>query len=746
MKRLLTLALVAVLVVPAGAASAAGDKQRIFGATRVETSVEISRESFPDAADVVYLSRSDVFADALAAGTLADGPVLLVPSCDDLPPAVTNRIADLDPAQVIALGGPGAICDRVLQAAAGGRSTGRVAGTSRYDTAVAISQRAFPDGAQTVYVASAADTAPDAVSGGILDDGPILLVPGDPGASVPSSVLAEASRLTPTRVVALGGSRAVNEAHLRAVAAGITTSRLAGDDRYATAVQIARRRYPPRQPVPTVYLAQAFVFADAVSAGSLRDGPVLLVPPCGEVPADVVRYLQEATPARVVALGGQRAICDELLDAAAKFTTSTEYIDLDVDGAELRLDATKPYVLVSDVPDEYVSLVFHDYSRGFKGRVMVEVYDTYNQEVLRSSLADSEARYVPIMRKPGRYVTRLTPVDVEPGAQIRAVATSWTDPGLRPDTGSYRHAPDRFGSGLAIPVQVTDPRPWEWMSVTGLDNIVDVYSERAEFRVMAPDGTLSRPEPITEIIDAVSLRFPTPTPGTYTVLLDPRENRIRTTVSIDRWPATSLSLGSATTFVPDRIGDGATWRFSASVRRWMTVAARGDHGCEFELDLLDANNEVVGRADCDRQRAYIPIEIPATGAYTALLHHLDQASHRVELTPWEQAEVTIDDGVGHTVEANGRIGRGGVISFDGELSQAVTVRVDHPTATSTTRPRFRLERPSGVYLLPHTTDTRTSHAWSSATYELPEPGTYRVIVDNRGYEMNFTVTVNEEPE
>lgn len=95
------------------------EMDRYAGATRYETAVEIAQHAFPDGASVVYLARADESADALAAGSLPDGPVLLVPSCGELPDVVRDGLERLDPSKVVALGGPSAICDAMLVQAAG---------------------------------------------------------------------------------------------------------------------------------------------------------------------------------------------------------------------------------------------------------------------------------------------------------------------------------------------------------------------------------------------------------------------------------------------------------------------------------------------------------------------------------------------------------------------------------------------------------------------------------------------------
>lgn len=93
------------------------ETSRIAGGTRIETAVRVAQAAYPQGSDVVYLARADDFPDALAGGSLRNGPILLVPSCGNVPSVVLQEIARLDPARVIALGGSAAICDAVLNAA-----------------------------------------------------------------------------------------------------------------------------------------------------------------------------------------------------------------------------------------------------------------------------------------------------------------------------------------------------------------------------------------------------------------------------------------------------------------------------------------------------------------------------------------------------------------------------------------------------------------------------------------------------
>lgn len=97
---------------------------RVGGADRVETAVLVSQRNFPDGAATVYLARSDVPFDAMVGATATDGPILLVPGCD-LPDAVAAEIMRVDPAEVVALGGPGALCPAALDEAGRGTTVDR---------------------------------------------------------------------------------------------------------------------------------------------------------------------------------------------------------------------------------------------------------------------------------------------------------------------------------------------------------------------------------------------------------------------------------------------------------------------------------------------------------------------------------------------------------------------------------------------------------------------------------------------
>lgn len=316
----------ALVATSAPSASAVAGTGRLGGADRYETAVRIAAETYPSqlsgTATTVYVARADDFPDALAAGSLTGGPVLLVPADGAVPQSVRDAVVRLSPSLVVGLGSSSAVPAatlRLLAADAGGTGPGvpwtRYGGADRYATAVTISQAAFPTPFTTggvVYLATGTNF-PDALAAGTLTDGPVLLVPES--GTVPAAVTAEIARLAPAEVWVLGGRSVISDDIALQAAGTVPAQRLIGADRYVTAVGVSQRAFPAG--ATTAYLARSDTFPDALAAGSVTDGPILLVPACNGIPGVVAGELARLGVDRVVALGGVSSVCDSTLQAAA---------------------------------------------------------------------------------------------------------------------------------------------------------------------------------------------------------------------------------------------------------------------------------------------------------------------------------------------------------------------------------------------------------------------------------------------
>jgi len=287
---------------------------RLFGPDRYATAAAISQALHTPGVDTVYVATGAAYADALAGSALAGSeevPVLLTRG-DHLNLATAAELDRLDPGRVVLFGGDEAITEEVadLIGEAAEAPVTRLSGADRYATAATIAGEF--DGADVVYIATGqefADALAGAARAGALD-APVLLVRTD---HLPNATAAALTALTPSEIRVLGGEDAVSADVATALGDYGTVTRIAGDNRYETAVQITSD-YPS---AATVYLASGQQWPDALAGGALAgatDQPLLLTK-VDKIPAVVGPELQRLAPPRVVLLGGESVVGAEIVDA-----------------------------------------------------------------------------------------------------------------------------------------------------------------------------------------------------------------------------------------------------------------------------------------------------------------------------------------------------------------------------------------------------------------------------------------------
>lgn len=200
--------------------SYAGSVTRQSGTDRHATAAAISAATFGTRVPVVYIATGRNFPDALAAGPAAgmlNGPVLLVESTH-IPAATATELRRLAPGRIVVAGGSSVISNGVLSGLrAYSGSVVRQSGADRYATSVAVSVANHRAGtAEVVYIATGT-TFPDALAAAPIagrQRAPVLLVAPT---SLPSSVANELRRLSPNRVVVVGGTRSVSDRVVQAI-------------------------------------------------------------------------------------------------------------------------------------------------------------------------------------------------------------------------------------------------------------------------------------------------------------------------------------------------------------------------------------------------------------------------------------------------------------------------------------------------------------------------------------------------
>ncbi len=314
----------------------ATDVRRVGGAGRIATAIALSRDAFADGADAAVLARADDFPDALAASGLTaelDAPLLLNPT-DALDGDVAAELRRLDVSTVYLMGGPSALSEAVAEEAAElGVDVVRVGGAERFETAALVAREMVRLGGpidQAVVSLGGGRTStedwPDALAASNLAGAgraPILLVGPD---EVPASTSEALADLLPdaSPVFVTGGPDAVGEGPEAALRGeGHAVQRLAGADRYGTAVAVLEEAVRQgADPEPAV-LASGLLFADPLVAGPAAQqlgGALLLVDPSSldaSAPTrDYLRANAEAISSLVIA-GGPEQVSSGVVDEAS---------------------------------------------------------------------------------------------------------------------------------------------------------------------------------------------------------------------------------------------------------------------------------------------------------------------------------------------------------------------------------------------------------------------------------------------
>jgi putative cell wall-binding protein len=327
---------------------------RYAGATRYETSVCVSFWTWPDhddpaapvdaRAQAVVLARGDKFPDALAGGPLAvheEAPLLLTRPTQLLPEVRAEIERVLAPGGTVYILGSDSAISAGIQSELEtiGFVTTRLAGSNRYETAIAIASalpttsnfffatgRNFPD-------ALAAGTAAAAISlGAKLDGDPetrpfaLLLTNGDRMPAVTADFVFDRGQFFGVWALVTAGS-AGDSAAAEAFGDASLAARFVGSNRYETATEIAEFTFTDSAGSlfgPGVGLATGQNFPDALSATAnlARFGEPLLLTQRSGLSGPTRTFLENhAGEADLVEVfGGANVVSDAILaDALAAF-------------------------------------------------------------------------------------------------------------------------------------------------------------------------------------------------------------------------------------------------------------------------------------------------------------------------------------------------------------------------------------------------------------------------------------------
>lgn len=187
---------------------------RLAGADRNATAVSIAKQwvKVNGIPKNVYVTKNTGSGspDAVAASVLRDGPILTFTS-DASAAALPGVVSELKAGKVTALGGGAVVSDTILNTAAGGKATARLAGVNRYETAFTIAKYAKAQKSGSVVYLASGTALKDAMVAGAAKDGVILLSPSNG-----EGVKAKADALGASKLMIIGGTGVMPDATVKA--------------------------------------------------------------------------------------------------------------------------------------------------------------------------------------------------------------------------------------------------------------------------------------------------------------------------------------------------------------------------------------------------------------------------------------------------------------------------------------------------------------------------------------------------
>lgn len=241
---------------------------RLAGADRNATAVAIAKQwvKVNGTPKNVYVTKNvgSGSPDAVAASVLRDGPILTFTN-DASAAALPGVVSELKAGKVTALGGTAVVPDTILNTAAGGKATARLAGSNRYETAFTIAKYAKVQKSGSVVYLASGTALKDAMVAGAAKDGVILLSPANG-----EGVKAKADALGASKLMIIGGTGVMPDTTVQAATTGIIPKKPLADMTLAE----MRANYPlagePEQLPNNIDIAASYSYCLGDSGAEFR--------------------------------------------------------------------------------------------------------------------------------------------------------------------------------------------------------------------------------------------------------------------------------------------------------------------------------------------------------------------------------------------------------------------------------------------------------------------------------------------
>ncbi len=300
-------------MIPGIAQAGPENVKRIYGNSRVQTSIAVSKEVYPDgSAENVVLAGYHGEVDALTGTLLAsakDAPLILIHKYNDV---IKSELTRLGAKNIYLLGGKTVISETVeKELKDSDYNVVRVSGKGRFETAVAVAKES---GGKSTHVFLANDgrsgSLADALAAGTVsgkNQQPILLTSKD---KIPKTTLDALRDIGVKHITIVGGIGVVNkDIEISLEKLGYKVDRVAGENRWKTATEIANKFFNAPEKAIVSNDGRSGSFADALLGGYLgakKNAPILLTK-VNELPSSTKKYIYKNIKT-IRILGGESVI------------------------------------------------------------------------------------------------------------------------------------------------------------------------------------------------------------------------------------------------------------------------------------------------------------------------------------------------------------------------------------------------------------------------------------------------------
>ncbi len=286
--------------------------KRVAGKSRVETSIDLSREAYGEAKNVVLVGyKGEV--DALTASLFAElkeAPILFVD--EKSVTSVKKRLVELKTEKVYVVGGEGVFSKKLFNYF-GLYNPRRIQGRDRYKTAIELAKESVGNKVEEVFLARGDGLLADGLAIGPIsarDKKPLFLTEKE---SLPKESLEALKSMEIKKVNIVGGRGAVSgtvEKQLKDLK--IEVDRTSGETRELTALAISDKY---NKDPDNIIIANGWNYPDATLAGYFagKKNSILLFSGKNKISKDTLAYIEEKKK-NIYLLGGVNAIEEGVID------------------------------------------------------------------------------------------------------------------------------------------------------------------------------------------------------------------------------------------------------------------------------------------------------------------------------------------------------------------------------------------------------------------------------------------------